>query len=73
MNVKTKTLGELELVESWENTVERIFARNEDDLLLEFTATHDYETPAMIENTATRCSSVTTCSNSATTATQRIS
>jgi len=47
MNVKTKS--QQEMFESWENTVERIFAQNEDNLLLEFTATHDYETPAMVE------------------------
>jgi type III restriction enzyme len=47
MNVKTKAQGEL--FESWENTVERIFKQNEDNLLLEFTATHDYATPAMVE------------------------
>jgi type III restriction enzyme len=47
MNVKTKAQGEL--FESWENTVERIFTQNEDNLLLEFTATHDYATPAMVE------------------------
>lgn len=40
MNVKTKT--QLELFESWENTVERIFHQNQDNLLLEFTATLDY-------------------------------
>ncbi len=40
MNVKTKE--QLELFESWENTVERIFHQNEDNLLLEFTATLDY-------------------------------
>ncbi len=47
INVKTKS--QREMFESWENTVERIFAQNEDNLLLEFTATHDYETPAMVE------------------------
>ena len=47
MNVKTK--AQAEMFESWENTVERIFTQNEDNLLLEFTATHDYETPAMVE------------------------
>jgi len=47
INVKTKSEGEL--FESWENTVERIFTQNEDNLLLEFTATHDYATPAMVE------------------------
>ncbi len=46
INVKTKSEGEL--FESWENTVERIF-QNENNLLLEFTATHDYTTPAMVD------------------------
>ena len=40
MNVKTK--AQLELFESWENTVEHIFHQNQDNLLLEFTATMDY-------------------------------
>ena len=40
MNVKTK--AQLELFESWENTVERISHQNQDNLLLEFTATLDY-------------------------------
>jgi type III restriction enzyme len=47
INVKTK--AQTELFESWENTVERIFTQNEDNLLLEFTATHDYATPAMVD------------------------
>ncbi len=47
MNVKTKS--QQAMFESWENTVEHIFSQNEDNLLLEFTATHDYETPAMVE------------------------
>jgi len=47
INVKTRANGEL--FESWENTVESIFTQNEDNLLLEFTATHDYATPAMVE------------------------
>ncbi len=47
MNVSTRS--EQELFDSWENTVERIFHQNRDNLLLEFTATHDYETPAMVE------------------------
>jgi len=47
MNVKTKAQDEL--FESWENTVDRISTQNEDNLLLEFTATHDYATPAMVE------------------------
>jgi len=47
MNVKTKAQGEL--FESWENTIECIFGQNEENLLLEFTATHDYATPAMVD------------------------
>ena len=47
MNVRTKS--QQELFESWENTVERIFKSNQANLLLEFTATHDYETAAMVE------------------------
>ena len=47
MNVSTRSKSEL--IGSWENTVERIFHQNRDNLLLEFTATHDYETPAMVE------------------------
>ena len=47
MNVQTRSQQlELKLEEqkpSWENTVESIFTANEDNLLLEFTATHDYE------------------------------
>ena len=52
MNVQTKAQLELEIAEqkpSWENTVENIFSANENNLLLEFTATHDYETSAMVE------------------------
>ena len=47
MNVSTRSKSEL--IGSWENTIERIFHQNRDNLLLEFTATHDYETPAMVE------------------------
>lgn len=47
MNVSTRS--EQRLFDSWENTVERIFHQNRRNLLLEFTATHDYETPAMVE------------------------
>ena len=47
MNVSTRS--QRELFESWENTVECIFHQNRSNLLLEFTATHDYETPAMVE------------------------
>ena len=46
INVQTK--AQQELFNNWENTVERIFNANAANLLLEFTATHDYETPAMI-------------------------
>ena len=49
INVSTKSQQGRELFESWENTVERIFKSNDTNLLLEFTATHDYETPAMVE------------------------
>ena len=47
INVQTK--AQQELFENWENTVEGIFKSNKDNLLLEFTATHDYQTPAMVE------------------------
>lgn len=49
INVSTKSQQGMELFESWENTVERIFKSNQANLLLEFTATHDYETPMMVE------------------------
>ena len=51
MNVSTRSQSrsQLELFESWENTVERIFQSNENNLLLEFTATHDYENSDMSE------------------------
>lgn len=41
-HINTRTKAQKELFESWENTVERIFHQNEDNLLLEFTATLDY-------------------------------
>ncbi len=47
MNVATKS--EMEMFESWENTVQRIFEQNAENLLLEFTATHDFTHPAMVE------------------------
>ena len=47
INVQTK--AQQELFENWENTVEDIFKSNNDNLLLEFTATHDYQMPAMVE------------------------
>ena len=43
------TKSQNELYESWENTVQKIFTQNEKNLLLEFTATHDYESAGMIE------------------------
>ena len=52
MNVQTRAQLELELEgqkPSWENTVESIFTANEDNLLLEFTATHDYENPNIVD------------------------
>lgn len=47
LNARTKS--EMEREKNWENTVERVFKSNEANLLLEFTATHDYEKPAMID------------------------
>ena len=41
-HINTSTKAGRELLESWENTVERIFNQNRDNLLLEFTATLDY-------------------------------
>ena len=52
MNVQTRAQLELDLEAqepSWENTVENIFNANDDNLLMEFTATLDYETPAIVE------------------------
>lgn len=40
---------QLDFADNWENTVQRIFEQNEDNLLLEFTATHDFTHPAMVE------------------------
>ena len=41
-HINTSTKAGQELLISWENTVERIFSQNLDNLLLEFTATLDY-------------------------------
>ena len=53
MNVQTKSQQlELDLEKqkpSWENTVENIFNANANNLLLEFTATHDYENPNIVD------------------------
>lgn len=46
INVQTKS--EIEMFESWENTVQKIFEQNGENLLLEFTATHDFAHPAMV-------------------------
>ena len=47
MNRRTKS--QKELFESWENTVQKIFEQNKDNIMLEFTATHDYTTQAMVD------------------------
>jgi type III restriction enzyme len=47
MNVQTK--AQEEMFDSWENTVQNIFEQNAENLLLEFTATHDFATPAMVD------------------------
>ncbi len=47
MNVQTK--AGVELFESWENTVQKIFGQNIKNILLEFTATHDFESQSMVE------------------------
>ena len=51
MSAETQSSSQQELIESesWEKTVERIFKSNKDNLLLEFTATHNYEAPEMVE------------------------
>ena len=41
-HINTRTKAQREMFDSWENTVERIFRQNKDNLLLEFTATLDY-------------------------------
>ena len=57
INVSTKAQMELDLTgekpsqqekPTWENTVENIFNANDDNLLLEFTATFDDKTPAIV-------------------------
>ena len=47
MNVKTRS--QQQFMVSWENTVERIFGLNEGNVLLEFTATHDFVTPEIAD------------------------
>ena len=48
-HINTQTKAQMKLFESWENTVERIFRQNEDNLLLEFTATLDYAHKNIVE------------------------
>ena len=48
-HISASTQSQQELFASWENTVERIFESNKDNLLLEFTATHNYEHSDMVE------------------------
>ena len=48
-HMAASTKAQRKLSASWEKTAEHIFKSNAANLLLEFTATHDYEKPAMIE------------------------
>ena len=48
-HINTSTKAGQELLVSWENTVERIFRQNEDNLLLEFTATLDYTHSSLVD------------------------
>lgn len=48
-HLNRQTRSDEELFEGWENTVERIFVQNPANLLLEFTATHDFEDAAMVD------------------------
>ena len=48
-HINTSTKTGRELLESWENTVERIFNQNRDNLLLEFTATLDYTHSSLVD------------------------
>ena len=48
-HINTSTKAGRELLESWENTVERIFGQNADNLLLEFTATLDYTHSSLVD------------------------
>ena len=48
-HLNRKTRSDEELFKSWENTVEHIFGQNTANLLLEFTATHDFEDAAMVD------------------------
>ena len=48
-HINTSTKAGQELLVSWENTVERIFGQNPDNLLLEFTATLDYTHSSLVD------------------------
>lgn len=48
-HLNRNTRSDEQLFESWENTVERIFAQNSANLLLEFTATHDFKDAGMVD------------------------
>ncbi len=48
LNVSTRTQQALANFVSWENTVQKIFKSNDKNLLLEFTATHDYATNEIV-------------------------
>ena len=48
-HINTSTKAGQELIVSWENTVERIFGQNLDNLLLEFTATLDYTHSSLVD------------------------
>ena len=48
MNVSTRAQPGMQFGDSWENTVERLFQQNKRNVLLEFTATPDYEHPNVV-------------------------
>ena len=48
-HINTSTKAGQQSMISWENTVERIFSQNGDNLLLEFTATLDYTHSSLVE------------------------
>ena len=49
LSSSTKKQKELNLVPTWENTVDKILNQSFDNILLEFTATLDYESKAIAE------------------------
>ena len=48
-HINTSTKAGQQLLISWEHTVERIFGQNQDNLLLEFTATLDYTHRSLVD------------------------